>query len=1109
MENPRHIAGRFALLAAIATILLAGIPAAQPYNNSTGAYIHGLESAAPQIGTFGGSGWFADWRALSAIAIAISLSIIALAYMASNFLGMQELKVWASIEFVQVVGSAIIIMALIGTIQFTDTLSRQVVENNFGSVIGTCPQDKLCTVVAANFYLEQLKNVSDKAAFDVLSRNVDYARVTRYGIQANIQWLLWSGFSMVPGAGITMLTDKMAYLFDSYAKISASLSAQQAFVNEVAFNIGPAFILLGVVLRTFFFTRKLGGLLLAIAVGLMLVLPLLYAFAWWTMKITVFGPQAVGPDPNCPDECKYSPPYAYLGSNPDVKFTRANFTMNRWNETHHPRGIMLCDKAIGSMNNLGALDGAGCDECPEACRDYPFPSQLDGCNEEACTKECSQFCKVRRIRTDCSLNEVCPTSCTESCKFTLPRGLEPIIPPYIPPYTTISPYPGMPSPGCEQCLGYDADGNGTIDQSKPDEQGCPYYCRVYTEDASGNPVASDKESCNIESCTSFTRCQKDCRTLLPQVTQKICDDSCDGCPEYCRINVGPQYIIGTDFDECDTTECRDDCPVECKSTPPAPSAFPDGACAAFPDIAGDYMHDCKGCPYICRATSDSAPEECAADAIIEACYNDANCASTCRTNYTILPCDVACGCKIENRTAGLYGGSDYWFPHGSDCNNVPACTNPDCVPRIVDMYGATYTPFSWVPWGMPAGSCGNCRYECRFTNLNSTNEAWCINDAYYAEYFPSSSTKLIAVHMACNGLWVNASHQNVSGPPYYYHLPSTGPPIPGISANPLYTHDYCPDSMKANNDGENVPYYYCDEAMQTGTTADGVVQPIGNYTNPLLGDWTPRAGNHEQRRGVGFPSNITIHNYTLDASGLPVEVPGFPQTINYNRPDTTGCGFCYTGCRYDDPANSNCGNQDAFYSACLQQGYSHDNGAGVISLPPEPRFGSEPIGECPKYCRHYAPPTPDPFSSCKPYDNRSCMFCPAYCRADVTYPGGMCPQYCNSGSCLDSCKASPPPFQPCQECAECEEDCLAKNSVRTDCSLTCNAPSGDVAYFTPADFINKIGAEGDPDTKNLGILSIPALVLPLFNFVMLLAFIRVLSPVMGGDIEIPGLTKLI
>jgi hypothetical protein len=99
----------------------------------------------------------------------------------------------------------------------------------------------------------------------------------------------------------------------------------------------------------------------------------------------------------------------------------------------------------------------------------------------------------------------------------------------------------------------------------------------------------------------------------------------------------------------------------------------------------------------------------------------------------------------------------------------------------------------------------------------------------------------------------------------------------------------------------------------------------------------------------------------------------------------------------------------------------------------------------------------------------------------------------------------------CENCFNCELDCTYYPAVRTDCSTVCSdeALAGPV-NIGPQDFIKKLpGAQGQLDVKNVGTLMVPALVMPLFCLVIVIAFIRVFSPVLGGDMEIPGLGRII
>jgi len=115
-------------------------------------------------------------------------------------------------------------------------------------------------------------------------------------------------------------------------------------------------------------------------------------------------------------------------------------------------------------------------------------------------------------------------------------------------------------------------------------------------------------------------------------------------------------------------------------------------------------------------------------------------------------------------------------------------------------------------------------------------------------------------------------------------------------------------------------------------------------------------------------------------------------------------------------------------------------------------------------------------------------------------------------SCTDDCLLESPPKKACEGCLDCDYDCIYYPSIRTDCSDICSdeALAGPV-NIEPNDFIKSLpGAQtAYVETKNIGVLYLPAVVLPLFCIVIVIAFIRVLSPVLGGDIEIPGLGRII
>ena len=179
--------------------------------------------------------------------------------------------------------------------------------------------------------------------------------------------------------------------------------------------------------------------------------------------------------------------------------------------------------------------------------------------------------------------------------------------------------------------------------------------------------------------------------------------------------------------------------------------------------------------------------------------------------------------------------------------------------------------------------------------------------------------------------------------------------------------------------------------------------------------------------------------------------------------------------------------------------------------------------ECPPTCRVPKPsPTSTPaYDNCQPYPEgnyTACQGCPALCRRQSDISISSCSSYPNCAvgdsptSCTGDCLLENPPEKACEGCLACDYDCIYYPSIRTDCSSICSdeALAGPV-NIEPNDFIKSLpGAKtAYVETKNIGTLYLPAVVLPLFCIVIVIAFIRVLSPILGGDIEIPGLGRII
>ncbi len=75
------------------------------------------------------------------------------------------------------------------------------------------------------------------------------------------------------------LLAQLGYVIEALTLALTGIYAQSALLDVIAVIAVPVMLPVGIVLRTFYFTRRLGGAVMAIAIGLFAVFPLTYLFA--------------------------------------------------------------------------------------------------------------------------------------------------------------------------------------------------------------------------------------------------------------------------------------------------------------------------------------------------------------------------------------------------------------------------------------------------------------------------------------------------------------------------------------------------------------------------------------------------------------------------------------------------------------------------------------------------------------------------------------------------------------------------------------------------------------------------------------------------------------
>ncbi|MEW6723163.1 MAG: hypothetical protein AB1324_07905 [Candidatus Micrarchaeota archaeon] len=515
---------------------------------------------------------FTNWRVLSMLAIFISVILVGIGFAVGIGMEMPEVKAWASNELVQIFANLLIIVTLMVSIGILDVTAEQITQQSGITVDPPCTGGQSCLGNVAVTYLQQYIDAANADARKVAIDAIDASGWAnrRFGIYCTSILCLQIGtsFSIM---GYWMLDqDRYQIVFEYYTNLLSSLEAQKFFVTNISFKVGPLLLAAGIVGRSFFFTRKVGGLLIAVAAGIMFFLPGMYIFDWVTLDTTLTGDKNAEGDLGyeCPEECAIPVPMAViengtsdiqLGSPkaiydafPDEEAKAQQVLLGQANSS--PLNGPFAGKNVITCMAIPPLKPDGFDQlpfphCPMSCRELPYPSGIPDCMNlsNSVPQTCAQLpdkCWVRRYASDPPEPEpgqkVPLTQCPVECK---------VVPPL--------------KGNCDT-------GNCLI--SRPE-------CRVYKRINDTGSIATDLEwspnppkdasldqylRCTMaEDCDPSFDALQSCSYIIPDTSS--CSQLCEGCDEVCRVltddinNLPSQCINGSVL----PIACQN-CPVGCK-----------------------------------------------------------------------------------------------------------------------------------------------------------------------------------------------------------------------------------------------------------------------------------------------------------------------------------------------------------------------------------------------------------------------------------------------------------------------------------------------------------------------------------------------------------------
>ena len=247
---------------------------------------------------FAWKGWKWGWQGLATVAMAAVISLLSIGYMAALFLNDEQMKAWVKNELGQVFYSLLILIFVVALVSFADDWLRA------ASTIAAKPEWSsyvnnavCCDTAATTGCLGVVRNRAChmELAFDHLQLLYETVRESAisflnnywvYGFLSNLSVSIGfildeksAGLSTMPFAGLSMPADLFSVLFEMAVKIMMLIRAQQIFLDFIAYPFFPVFLSIGLILRILYFTRKLGGLLIAIALSAYIVFPMFYVIS--------------------------------------------------------------------------------------------------------------------------------------------------------------------------------------------------------------------------------------------------------------------------------------------------------------------------------------------------------------------------------------------------------------------------------------------------------------------------------------------------------------------------------------------------------------------------------------------------------------------------------------------------------------------------------------------------------------------------------------------------------------------------------------------------------------------------------------------------------------
>ena len=238
---------------------------------------------------------FNDFKGLLAITGALGMLFALIAYYIAKTLQNPQLEAFAKKEAVEILISAVLPFVLLpslgvladATVKEIDPVGARIACSNapvnridiqmpdiYKDLFGTSSPE-LCYLKTPYYFLQELFYESKYFLGEILTMTIAVEFLSSISTETTILAQMGMSQSMHPFAPIVASTQiLMKKLLDYVVSITTNVILLLSFF-EVSISLSILLIVAGAILRMLFFTRKLGGLLMALGLSLLFVMPLM------------------------------------------------------------------------------------------------------------------------------------------------------------------------------------------------------------------------------------------------------------------------------------------------------------------------------------------------------------------------------------------------------------------------------------------------------------------------------------------------------------------------------------------------------------------------------------------------------------------------------------------------------------------------------------------------------------------------------------------------------------------------------------------------------------------------------------------------------------------